>query len=57
VAGTIKDIENIANPKTNDIKVETNIQNNQLSNQVLTLEEAKKQALDLGVPLSALISS
>ena len=39
------------------VKVETNIQNNQLSNQILTLEEAKKQALNLGVPLSTLISN
>ena len=31
VAGTIKDIENIANPKTDDVKVENNIQNNQIT--------------------------
>jgi DNA-binding XRE family transcriptional regulator len=31
VAGTIKDIENIANPKSNDVKVENNIQNNQIT--------------------------
>jgi len=29
--GAIKDIEAVANPKTNDIKVENNIQNNQIT--------------------------
>tara|TARA_R110000851_G_scaffold300904_1_gene457146 strand:+ start:123 stop:668 length:546 start_codon:yes stop_codon:yes gene_type:complete len=54
--GALKDIEAVANPQSNKTDVilnnQTNIQNNNLQ---LTESEAKQKALDLGVPLSALI--
>ena len=56
VSGVIRDIEAIANPQTNKQEINVNTQNNiQNNNTTLTLEQAEKEALLLGVPLEVLV--